>query len=174
MIKRLLIGLALFLGLGASWVVGQAIVQTNLSGTECWNAGQGPGGPSTGFLCTYLVRNGTAMTVYTSTAVSGPGPSPSILGGPPGTVMISMNTLQSTIYWSGTAPTQGLSVSLPGQPFDGEQVTIGTNTALNAVQVTVTSPTWGTSLPAPVSTIPVTSSAEWQFSIGTSTWERIR
>ena len=35
----------------------QPVVQNALSGNECWNAGQGPGGPSTGFICSFQTRS---------------------------------------------------------------------------------------------------------------------
>ena len=47
----------------------QPISQNQVSGNECWNAGQGPGGPSTGFLCLNTARGGTANAVLS--AVSG-------------------------------------------------------------------------------------------------------
>jgi hypothetical protein len=53
--RKLLLTLALGLGLIAP-AFGQLVTQPTLSGTECWNAGQGPGGPGS-FICADLVRN---------------------------------------------------------------------------------------------------------------------
>lgn len=53
--------LALTVGLYA-----QPIGQNTLSGNECWNAGQGPGGVTTGFICVNTVRNTTGYQVISS------------------------------------------------------------------------------------------------------------
>ena len=44
---------ALALGYAA---LAQPVVQNTFTGNECWNAGQGPGGPSTGFVCAQGMR----------------------------------------------------------------------------------------------------------------------
>ncbi len=64
--KLLLAGLGGAFGLllfGA--VYAQQVGQTTLSGSECWNAGQGPGGTTTGFVCANVVRNSTANVATT-------------------------------------------------------------------------------------------------------------
>ena len=65
-----LVGVALS-GLIAAggYLLAQPIGQSALSGNECWNAGQGPGGPSTGFMCANTLRGGTANAILS--AVSG-------------------------------------------------------------------------------------------------------
>ena len=45
---------ALAIGYGV-WA--QPIVQNALTGNECWNSGQGPGGPSTGYVCSFQTRS---------------------------------------------------------------------------------------------------------------------
>ena len=57
--RRYAIGLATGVAcaaLAAGWLWAQPIVQNALTGNECWNSGQGPGGPSTGFICSYQTR----------------------------------------------------------------------------------------------------------------------
>jgi hypothetical protein len=68
---RLALGGLVALGLmvGGGLAFAQTIGQSGLSGNECWNAGQGPGGPSTGFLCANTLRGGTANAILS--AVSG-------------------------------------------------------------------------------------------------------
>jgi hypothetical protein len=44
---------ALALGYAA---LAQPVVQNALTGNECWNAGQGPGGPASGFICSFQTR----------------------------------------------------------------------------------------------------------------------
>ena len=56
-----LVALGLTIGLYA-----QPVVQNTFSGLECWNAGQGPGGPTTGFVCGQAYRgasNNLPMTI---------------------------------------------------------------------------------------------------------------
>jgi hypothetical protein len=50
----------------ATALIAQPISQNQLSGNECWSAGQGPGGPSQ-YLCINVARGGTANLVTTVT-----------------------------------------------------------------------------------------------------------
>lgn len=43
----------------------QTVTQQTLSGNECWNAGQGPGGPSS-FICVNLVRGSTPNAILSA------------------------------------------------------------------------------------------------------------
>lgn len=54
--KRWLLGAAVAVGLSVPLAFAQSVIYQDLSGNECWNAGQGPGGPSA-WLCTDVVRN---------------------------------------------------------------------------------------------------------------------
>jgi hypothetical protein len=155
--KLLLAGIALLAVGGFSPTFAQSVVQQNLSGTECWNAGQGPGGPSTGFLCAYLIRNGTAMSLFSGS----------------GAVVTTMNTQQGTVYWVGTAPTTW-AITLPPIPFDGEQVVVATDTTLTTL-VTVT-PGGSTTLDGTYNsqTLTALTSVLFQFSYGTQKWYRVR
>ncbi len=60
---------AVLAALTTTFLLAQQILPSNVSGNECWNAGQGPGGPSTGFMCLNTARGGTAQAVLS--AVSG-------------------------------------------------------------------------------------------------------
>lgn len=62
--RKLLLTLALVGGLSAP-ALAQSVIQDNISGNECWNSGQGPGGPSTGWLCANTVRNSWAKVAIT-------------------------------------------------------------------------------------------------------------
>lgn len=62
----------LLLGLAATFPIAanaQTVGYTDLSGNECWNAGQGPGGPSQ-FLCSNVVRNSAAKVASALNAAS--------------------------------------------------------------------------------------------------------
>src|SRR5437773_9444726 len=100
----------------ATALVAQPVVQNNLSGHECWNAGQGPGGPSTGFVCANLIRNGNALSTF-----SGSGAQTTLA-----------TQAQSTLAWTGAAPTTW-TITLPNPAFDGEIVTVTTDTTLTTL-----------------------------------------
>ena len=72
-ITTLAVGVALAT-LAVSWPWAQPVVQNTFSGLECWNAGQGPGGPSTGFVCSQAMRGGAnnlALTMAGAWTVGG-------------------------------------------------------------------------------------------------------
>ena len=156
--KKILYGIsgALVAAAIAAVAWAQPVVFNNLSGQECWSAGQGPGGPAS-YLCSFTVRNGTAMTLFSGS----------------GAVVTTANTQQSSLYWVGTAPTTW-AITLPASPFDGEIISVGTNTTLTTL-VTVT-PASGTTLDGTFNsqTITANTSAEFQFSFGTLKWYRLR
>ena len=84
-----------------------------------------------------------------------------------------MTPQQSTLMWTGTAPTTW-AVTLPATPIDGQQVTVGSATTLTTM-VTVTAAA-GTSLAATYNsqTITAATSAKFQYLVGNTTWYRIR
>lgn len=151
--KLLLLAIAL-LGLTAP-VNAQIIVPNTLSGNECWNSGQGPGGPSTGFVCSFFFNEGIVTTSGTGSA----------------TFQATIYT--STIVWTGTAPTTW-TVTTPANPFNGQVITLTTNTTLTTL-VTLTANT-GQSLSATYSaqTLTAGTSAAWQYNLATTTWYRLR
>lgn len=140
----------------ASFAVAQSIQPTSVSGNECWSAGQGPGGPSN-YLCINTVSNRSAMTL-----VSGSG-----------AATTTMTQAQSTLMWTGTAPTTW-AVTLPTPAYDGQRVQIGTATTLTTM-VTVTAPA-GQTLNATYAaqTLTAVTSVEWQYTAATATWYRLR
>lgn len=157
---RWLIGAAAVVAFGVLIAQAQQITQNAVSGNECWNAGQGPGGPTTGFICINLVRNGAALT-----PVSG-------IAGTPVNVMTQSN---STMYWFGAAPTTW-TVNLPNPAFDGEIATIGTDTTLTSM-VTVTPVAGsgqGMNTTFSAQTISAKTSVEFQFSASANKWFELR
>lgn len=147
--------LALALAAGALWA--QPVGQSAVSGNECWNAGQGPGGPSSGFLCINQVRNGTAFNTFSGA----------------GAVATTTTQANGTLYWVGTAPTTW-TVTLPSPAFDGEIISVATNTTLTTL-VTVNAGT-GQTLDSAFSaqTITANTSVEFQFQNSTLKWFRLR
>lgn len=154
--RKLLLAGAFLLGLVGP-ALAQPITQQNVTGNECWNAGQGPGGPSAGFVCMNVTRNGTAMTIFTGS----------------GAVATQATQANSTLYWHSTAPTTW-TITTPTPAFDGEVLTIATDTTLTTL-VTLTAAS-GQSLSSTFSaqTVSANTSVEWQYSFGTATWYRLR
>ena len=60
--KRTLIAGALFGAFATGAVLAQAVIHQNLTGNECWNAGEGPGGPGS-YLCADVLRNSMQKVV---------------------------------------------------------------------------------------------------------------
>lgn len=155
--KKLLIGLASGFVLGlAALAVAQPVAQSALSGNECWNAGQGPGGPSFGWLCINPVRNSTNIV-----NVSGSGSATTTATG-------------GTLAWTGTAPTTW-TVTLPTVPANGTIVRLTTNTTLTTM-VTVQAGGSDT-LSGTFSSQTLTANTTvvgWQYSLANTTWYRIQ
>lgn len=139
-------------------IIAQPVAQNNISGNECWNAGQGPGGPSQ-FLCINLVRNGAALAVFSGS----------------GAVTTTATQANSTLMWSGAAPTTW-TITLPNPAFDGEIVQVSTDTTLTTL-VTVNAAVTPQNQTAPsfsAQTITAASSVEFQFNFATLKWFKLR
>jgi hypothetical protein len=135
----------------------QPLVQNTFSGNECWNAGQGPGGPSTGFVCTAQMRNGQGLILFSGS----------------GSFTTTATIANATYYWVGTAPTTW-TITLPANAFDGEIVEIGTNTTLTTM-VTVSANT-GQTLDGTFNnqTISANTSVEFRYNLSGTKWYRLR
>jgi len=154
------LALALAVAAFAAPALAQPVAQNNVSGNECWNAGQGPGGPAS-FLCINLVRNGTALALFSGA----------------GAFTTSATQQNSTLQWTGTAPTTW-TITLPNPAFDGQTITVATDTTLTTmvtVQTTNTpqaqvalSPTYS------AQTLTAGTSVEWQFNFANLKWFRFR
>ncbi|HSW91826.1 MAG TPA: hypothetical protein VLG09_04225 [Candidatus Saccharimonadales bacterium] len=162
--KWLSIGLAAYFALAGGIILpsawAQPVTQNAISGNECWNAGQGPGGPSQ-FLCINQVRNGAAFTVVAAVA---------------GTPTTTMTQQQSTLMWNGTAPTTW-TIQLPNPAIDGQIVTIGTDTTLTTmVTVSALSTPQNQTLNATYNsqTLTAVTSVEFQYSASAVKWFRLR
>lgn len=132
----------------------QPVTQNNVSGNECWNAGQGPGGPSS-FLCINLIRNGSGMRIISGS----------------GAVATSTTQADGTLMWSSTAPITW-AVTLPSPAFDGQLVTLATDTTLTTL-VTVTAGSGQTLNQTYNSqTISANASVEFRFNFAGLKWYR--
>jgi hypothetical protein len=132
------------------------VVQNQVTGNEVWVAGQGPGGAGN-FLNIGGVSNRAAMTL-----VSGSG-----------AATTTMTQAQSTLMWTGAAPTTW-AVTLPSPAYDGQIVTLGTDTTLTTM-VTVTAGS-GQTLSATYNsqTLTAVTSVEFQYTNATTKWFRLR
>lgn len=157
-LKNLALGAAIA-ALCAGLAASQGVVQNEISGNECWNAGQGPGGPSN-FLCINQVRNGQAISLISGS----------------GAATTTATQQQGTLMWTGAAPTTW-AVTLPNPAYDGEILTLGTDTTLTTmVTVTATTSPENQTLAAAYAaqTLTVSTSVAFQFSNSALKWYRIR
>lgn len=152
-LRTLLVGALLALAfIGSAFA--QPVTQNNLSGNECWSVGQGPGGPSS-FLCINLARNGSGMRIISGS----------------GAVTTTTSAADGTLMWSGAAPTTW-SIPLPSPAFDGQMVTLATDTTLTTM-VTVTAGTGQTLNQTYTSqTIAANASVEFRFNFALLKWYR--
>jgi len=128
----------------------------NLAGTEVIEVQEGVGGVAA-FASVNIVRNSRSVT-----KVSGSG-----------AATTTMTSDQSTLMWTGTAPTTW-GITLPTPATDGKIVTIGTATTLTTM-VTVTAPA-GMSLSATYNsqTLSAVTSVEFIYNLSDTTWYRLR
>jgi hypothetical protein len=148
----------------ATAVVAQPVTQNQLSGNECWSAGQGPGGPSQ-FLCVNVVRGGTvnfAMTIAGSLTVgTGTGP----VGSNGGQLLITAQPAAATLTLPPSPVVDGAIISycnVTGSPFSTAAVTFAANTNQTlSPAVTLT-------------TQAATSCTKVQWNQASATWYRIQ
>jgi hypothetical protein len=159
--KRWLIGAAVAVGLIAPLAYAQSVIYTDLSGNECWNAGQGPGGPSQ-FLCSDVLRNSRQAVAGALNASStyGSGTLASLRYG--GNVLFTVQ------------PTVAVTLTLPPNPVpDGAIVgfcnVTGSNFATTAIAwTTSTGQTLNTSVS--VTTLGANACKYAQFNRANTTW----
>ena len=159
MYKKLL--LALGVASIATLLWAQPVGQNTVSGNECWNAGQGPGGPSS-FLCINLVRHTIGQQVFGVTSGT--------INATSGTAVINLNG----------QPSSALTINTPPSPVsDGFnfQVCNTTNAAFVTQVITLAAST-GQSLAAGTTTALTTLAAhtceELLYQLSNTTWYQIR
>lgn len=160
---RVLAGLvgAAAVALTATWLVAQPIVPS-LSGNECWNAGQGPGGPSTGFVCAYQARSSWG---YLSNAAA-----------TTGTVQLLVN--QNAVLMP-VQSTSGVTFNLPLTPTDGAiQSFCNTSNAAFATQVvtiTATAPqVFATGATTTLTTLAARTCVKLIYTAANTTWSQVQ
>jgi hypothetical protein len=139
----------------------QQVVPNQLSGNECWNAGQGPGGPSA-FVCSFQVRNSTGYQLVNA-ATSGTF-SPTSL----------VNQFLIAVQPNGT-----MTINTPTVPFDAELFSVCnvSNAAFAAQTITLANSagqTFATGLTTTLTTLAARTCVEIQYSLSNTTWYQIR
>lgn len=176
-ILALVVGVALAT-LSPTLLVAQQIGQNALSGNECWNAGQGPGGPSTGFLCTNVVRGGTANAILS--AVSGNFTIGTATGNFTNSASTSPN-MTALVYGGNvliTAQPSAAVITMPPNPVpDGAVIGVcnvtGSAWATNAVTLAAnTNQTLAQT--ATLTTLAAGACAKEQFNFSNTTWYRVQ
>lgn len=165
--------------LAATWLIAQPIVQNQISGLECWNAGQGPGGPSTGFLCVNPVSGRNPNTVLS--AVTG---NITIGSTAAGNFTVTGTPNMSALTTGGdllvNAQPSAATFTLPASPIpDGALIAVCnvTNAAwvTNAVAFGAnTGQTCGAPCTTAFTTLAAGSCAQVQWNQSQATWYRVR
>jgi hypothetical protein len=147
--------------LATTWLVAQPIVPSP-SGNECWNAGQGPGGPSTGFVCAYQMRSSWG---YLSNAAA-----------TTGTVQLAVN--QNAVIMP-VQSTSGVTFNMPLTPTDGQIVSFcNTSNAAFATQVvtiTATAPqVFATGATTTLTTLAARTCVKLIYTASNTTWSQVQ
>ena len=143
---------------GYGWA--QTIAVFNATGNECWNASAGgPGGPSAGYICTFLTRNSEGTSTSTGAAAQ--------------TLTYQTSSLILTAQ-----PASGANITLPSPAPDGMVVEVinGTTGAFSANVFSVV-PNSGQTLVGgnvALTTLAAGTSREFRFVAATNTWYPIR
>jgi hypothetical protein len=156
--RKFLFLAALALGLYAPASFAQSLTP-GITGNECWNAGNGPGGPSAGFMCSYLLRNSEGYTV---------------LGGSIGVTPFT-NLVGSVNV---NAQPSATTYVTPTNPFDGEvfQICNVTAAAWSTNVVTLT-PATGSTINGgniTLTTLAANTCVQVQYQLSSTTWFRTR
>ena len=96
---------ALIGALAGGAALAQSVIYQNLTGNECWSAGEGPGGPSA-FLCADVLRNSAQKVVAAATGALtfGSGTLATLRYG--GNVLITTQPLATTTFTLSPNPVQ--------------------------------------------------------------------
>lgn len=163
----------------ATPLAAQPITLNQTTGQECWNAGVGPGGTSAGFVCTNLVRGGTANSILS--AVSGS----FTVGAGSGNFTVSGGPSMPNLLLGGnviiTAQPSAATITMPASPFpDGGIVRIcnGTNSAFATNVVTVAANTNQTMVPTgaavTLTTLAANTCVGYQWNLVAASWYKVQ
>lgn len=137
----------------------QTVTQTVLSGNECWNAGQGPGGPSAGFVCVNVVNS--VQPIGTNSGAAS---------------FTIPNNVATTVL---TAQPAVSTITLPPLPVSNGaivEIVNGTASAF-ATNVVTVAPNSGQTLLGgniTITTLAAHASVEFRFNLANTTWYQLR
>ena len=149
----------------ATWLVAQPVIQNQLSGNECWNAGQGPGGPSTGFICAFQTRSSWGY-LLTAAATTG---------------TIQLTAQQNAVIMPIQITTGPLVFNMPlaPTPVDGA-IVVFCNTsngafATQAVTITATAPqVFATGAVTTLTTLAARTCVKLIYTLSNTTWSQVQ
>lgn len=167
--RKFIIGgaaLGLLLGVGLGLLVAQPVTQNQVTGNECWNAGQGPGGPSA-FLCLNVARGGTANAVLASVAGSFTigGTAATAASADGGNVLITAQPAAATITMPANPVPDGAIVgvcNVTGAAWATNVVTLAANSGQTLAQA------------ATLTTLAAGTCAREQWNQANATWYRVQ
>jgi len=156
---------AALVALGTYLAFAQPIVPNQLSGNECWNSGQGPGGPSTGFICSYQLRVSWGY-LLTSAATTG---------------NIQLTAQQNAVLMPVQITTGPLAFNLPlsPTPTDGSIVNFCNTSngafATQAVTITATAPqVFATGATTTLTTLAARTCVKLIYTLSNTTWSQVQ
>lgn len=158
-LRTLLVGAAIAALAFGGGLLAQGVVQSTLTGSECWNAGQGPGGPTAGFVCSNLVTSVQAVATNSGAASFTIG-----------------NNVATTIL---TAQPAVSTITLPASPVSNgaiAEIVNGTASAFSTNAVTV-APNSGQTLLGgniTITTLAAHASVEFRYNLANTTWYQLR
>jgi hypothetical protein len=143
-------------------LVAQPIVQNALSGNECWNSGQGPGGPSTGFICAYQTRSswGYLSNLAATTGIQ--------------QLLVTQNAVIMPVQ-----STAGTTFNMPLTPVDGAIVAFCNTSngafATQVVTITATAPqVFATGATQTLTTLAARTCVKLFYTASNTTWSQVQ
>jgi len=151
-----------------TWLIAQPVVQNVLTGNECWNTGQGPGGPSTGFICSFQTR--ASWGYYLSNSATVPGNSVQLTAQQNAVIMSAQITPTATTF---NMPLAGAGVT------DGQIVSFCNVTnaafATTAVTITATAPqVFATGASTTLTTLAARTCVKLIYTASNTTWSQVQ
>jgi hypothetical protein len=153
------------------------VVQNQVTGQECWNAGQGPGGPGQ-FICLNLFRSSTSNVVLSAVAGS------FTVGTATNTTVVSGSNATNVIDGGAviiTGQPLAATITLPPSPVaDGGVVRIcnGTNSAFATNVVTVAANTNQTLVPTgaavTLTTLAANTCVAYMWVLANTSWYKVQ
>jgi hypothetical protein len=166
--RRFAIGLATGVAcaaLAAGWLWAQPIVQNQLSGNECWNAGQGAGGPTVGFVCAYQTRSSWGY-LLTAAATTG---------------TVQLTAQQNAVIMPIQITTGPLTFNMPlaPTPVDGSIVAFCNTSngafATQVVTITATAPeVFATGATTTLTTLAARTCVKLIYTLSNTTWSQVQ